>query len=65
MKQQETTAIIIFNKQGKILLQKRDNIPTIKDPGKWDFWGGYCEDVEDAKKIANNRIDKSIHLTLR
>jgi hypothetical protein len=37
-----TTAILVFHKVGHILLQKRDNIPTIQEPGRGDVWGGHC-----------------------
>ncbi len=38
-----TAAYIINNNQ---LLLLRDNIPTIKDPNKWDTPGGGCEGDE-------------------
>jgi 8-oxo-dGTP pyrophosphatase MutT (NUDIX family) len=37
-----TTAILVFHKVGHVLLQKRDNIPTIQEPGRGDVWGGHC-----------------------
>jgi 8-oxo-dGTP pyrophosphatase MutT (NUDIX family) len=37
-----TTAIRVFHKVGHVLLQKRDNIPTIQEPGRGDVWGGHC-----------------------
>jgi len=37
-----TTAILVFHKVGHILRQKRDNIPTIQEPGRGDMWGGHC-----------------------
>ena len=45
-KQMRTTAILVFNRGGHVLLQKRDNIPTIPEPGKWDLWGGQGEEGE-------------------
>jgi 8-oxo-dGTP pyrophosphatase MutT (NUDIX family) len=37
-----TTAILMFHKVGHVLLQKRNHIPTIHEPGRGDVWGGHC-----------------------
>lgn len=37
--QTRTTAILVFNKLGHVLLQKRDHFPAIREPGKWEVWG--------------------------
>jgi 8-oxo-dGTP diphosphatase len=55
-----TTAILVFNKGGHVLLQKRDNIPTILEPGKWDVWGGHCEAGETPEACAIRELREEI-----
>ena len=43
-------------------MQKRDNTPGILDPGTWDFWGGHCEEGEDAKVCAIRELKEEIDL---
>jgi 8-oxo-dGTP diphosphatase len=58
--QTRTTAILVFNKRGHVLLQKRDNIPTIREPGKWDVWGGHCEAGETPEACAIRELREEI-----
>jgi 8-oxo-dGTP pyrophosphatase MutT (NUDIX family) len=58
--QTRTTAILVFNKLGHVLLQKRDNLPTIREPGKWDVWGGHCEGGETPKACAVRELREEI-----
>ena len=55
-----TAAILVFNKVGCVLLQKRDNIPTIREPGKWDVWGGHCEEDETPEACAIRELREEI-----
>jgi 8-oxo-dGTP diphosphatase len=59
-KQTRTTAILVFNGLGHVLLQKRDNIPTIQEPGKWDVWGGHCEEGETFEACAIRELREEI-----
>jgi len=34
---------VIYDKHGRILLQKRDDNPTIMEPGRWGLFGGQVE----------------------
>jgi 8-oxo-dGTP pyrophosphatase MutT (NUDIX family) len=38
--------LLIKNREGKILLQMRDNNPGVVSPLTWDFFGGACEGNE-------------------
>jgi 8-oxo-dGTP diphosphatase len=58
--QARTSAILVFNKFGDVLLQKRDNILTIQEPGKWDVWGGHCEAGETPKACAMRELYEEI-----
>ena len=55
-----TTAILVFNKVGYVLLQKRDNIPAIREPGKWDVWGGHCDEGETSVACAVRELREEI-----
>ena len=55
-----TTAILVFNTFGRVLLQKRDNTPTIQEPGKWDVWGGHCEAGETPEACAIRELREEI-----
>jgi len=59
-KQMRTTAILVFNRVGHVLLQKRDNIPTIPEPGKWDLWGGHCEEGETPEACAIRELREEL-----
>jgi ADP-ribose pyrophosphatase YjhB (NUDIX family) len=56
-----TTAILVCNKVGHVLLQKRDNLPTIEEPGKWDVWGGHCE-VGETPEVGAVREELGIEI---
>ncbi|MDQ3831720.1 MAG: NUDIX domain-containing protein [Candidatus Tectomicrobia bacterium] len=58
--QTKTTAILVFNKVGDVLLQKRDQIPTIQEPGKWDVWGGHYEAGETAEACAIRELREEL-----
>jgi ADP-ribose pyrophosphatase YjhB (NUDIX family) len=55
-----TTAILVFNKGGHVLLQKRDNIPTILELGKWDVWGSHYEEGETPEACASRELREEI-----
>ena len=59
-----TTAILVFNKVGHVLLQKRDNIPTIQEPGKWDVWGGHCETGETPEACAIRELREELGIEI-
>ena len=48
------------NQLGHVLLQKRENIPTIQGPGKWEVWGGHCEEGETPKACAIRELREEI-----
>lgn len=45
-KQQVHVAIAILYRDGKFLMQLRDDIPTIINPGCWAFFGGHIDPGE-------------------
>jgi 8-oxo-dGTP diphosphatase len=58
--QTRTTAILVFNRVGHVLLQQRTKIPTIPEPGKWDLWGGHCEEGETPAACAIRELREEI-----
>ena len=67
---------VIYNKQGKILLQQRDKNKKIPYPGYWNFFGGLVEneekDVNALKRelieelnCVPGKIKNKIHRTIR
>ena len=59
-----TTAVLVFNAFGRVLLQKRDDIPTIQEPGKWDVWGGHCEAGETFEACTIRELREEIGLEI-
>jgi 8-oxo-dGTP diphosphatase len=56
---------IIIEKDGRILLQHRDDIPTIKYPGMWDTWGGEIERGETPRQAAIRELEEEIGIKLK
>ncbi len=62
--QTRTTAILVFDRAGHVLLQKRDNVPTIQEPGKWDEWGGHCEAGETPEACAIRELREELGIEI-
>ena len=53
-------AIAILHKDGKFLLQLRDNIPNIAHPGFWAFFGGHIEEHETPDVAIKRELEEEI-----
>jgi 8-oxo-dGTP diphosphatase len=53
-------AIAILPRDGKFLMQLRDNIPTILYPGLWGFFGGHMEPGETPEFAVKREIMEEI-----
>ncbi|NET41936.1 NUDIX hydrolase [Okeania sp. SIO2B3] len=53
-------AIAILYREGKFLMQLRDNIPTILYPGIWAFFGGHLEPGETAEVALKRELAEEI-----
>lgn len=53
---------ILVKPSGQILLQLRDNIPTIIHPGEWCFPGGHAEQGESPIETAIREIEEETGL---
>lgn len=51
---------ILLDTSGNLLLQQRDDIPTILQPGKIALFGGHCEDGETCLQCAVREIHEEI-----
>ncbi len=60
----QAASIIIKNNKGEILLQLRDNKPTIKYPNCWCNLGGKIEDKESPEEGIKREVKEEIGITL-
>ncbi len=56
-------AIAILYREGKFLLQLRDDIPGIAHPGKWAFFGGHIEPGEEPEEAMKRELAEEISYT--
>ena len=56
-------AIAILYRDGKFLLQLRDNIPGIAYPGYWGFFGGHIEAGENPEDALKRELLEEITYT--
>jgi 8-oxo-dGTP pyrophosphatase MutT (NUDIX family) len=60
----QNTAILFYNQQGEVLLQLRDNIPTINWPNHWGCIGGQVEADETVEEGLIREVYEEIEHTL-
>ncbi len=58
--QREGTSAILIGTDGRLLLQLRDDLPYISDPGKLGFFGGQREDRESFLDCVVREIHEEI-----
>jgi 8-oxo-dGTP diphosphatase len=51
-----TVGVVLVNERGEILLQLRDAIPTITDPGRWAVPGGGQDPGESLDETARREL---------
>jgi 8-oxo-dGTP pyrophosphatase MutT (NUDIX family) len=56
--------VILFNREGELLLLLRDNIPTIGHPNHWNIVGGVIEKGESPEEAALREVHEEIGLRL-
>jgi 8-oxo-dGTP diphosphatase len=55
---------VILYRDGRVLLQHRDNKPSIRWPGAWAIFGGHVEDRETPEEGARREIEEELELRL-
>lgn len=55
-------AIILENREGELLLYKRDNKPGIPFPGYWDLIGGHIEEGETPEQALIREIKEELDI---
>src|SRR5690242_11784740 len=55
---------VILHRDGKVLLQHRDDDPAIIAPGKWAIFGGHIEPGEEPVAAARREIEEELGLLL-
>jgi 8-oxo-dGTP pyrophosphatase MutT (NUDIX family) len=54
--QAQVCGVVLLREDGAALLQHRDDIPGIADPGLWVFPGGHREDQETSQQAARREF---------
>jgi 8-oxo-dGTP diphosphatase len=52
VREKHMVSFVLVNPQGEILLQQRDDKPTIAFPGHWTIFGGAVEDEDESLEVA-------------
>lgn len=60
----ERISKIILYREGKVLLQLRDNKPGINYPDTWSLIGGFIDDGETPEQAALREVEEEIGLKL-
>lgn len=56
----QRVAGVILVRNGAVLLQHRDDIPTIRFPGCWAIFGGHVEEDESPEAAARREIEEEL-----
>jgi len=55
---------VILHREGRVLLQHRDDDPAIRWPGAWALFGGHMEPNESPEETARREIEEELGLSL-
>jgi len=51
---------VLVNRSGQLLLQHRDDDPTIESPGKWSLFGGGLDEGETPTEAMLREIEEEV-----
>jgi len=55
---------VILHREGRVLLQHRDDNPNIVWPGHWAIFGGHIEPGEEPEETARRELEEELGLRL-
>jgi 8-oxo-dGTP diphosphatase len=61
--QRAVCGVVLYVEDGRVLLQQRDNKPSIPYPGWWTFFGGAVEDGERPDEAIVRELREELELT--
>ncbi len=62
--QYRQVAGVILYREGRVLLQHRDDKPSIRWPGAWAIFGGHVDEGEPPEAAARREIEEELALRL-
>ena len=57
--------VLLFDRNGRLLIYLRDNKPVIPFPDRWDFFGGHLESEETPDQALVREVDEELGLALK
>jgi 8-oxo-dGTP diphosphatase len=60
----EVVGAILLNERGEVLLQQRDNNPTLRYSGYWTFFGGAVEAGEEPDQAIERELWEELEIEL-
>ena len=60
----EIAQILLFDREGRLLIYLRDNKPEIPFPDHWDFFGGHIEAGETPEQALVREVQEELGVTL-
>jgi len=61
---QHVAQVILFDRDGRLLIYLRDNKPGIPFPNRWDFFGGHLEIGETPDQALVREVEEELGLAL-
>jgi len=60
----EIAHVLLFDRQGRLLIYLRDNKPEIPFPDHWDFFGGHIEEGETPEQALAREVGEELGVRL-
>lgn len=61
---QEIAQLLLFDRDGKLVIYLRDDKPEIPFPNHWDFLGGHLEPGETPEQALAREVQEEVGITL-
>lgn len=61
----EVAQVLLFDREGRLLIYLRDDQPTIPFPNRWDFFGGHLEGSETPEQALVREVNEELGVTLK